>query len=499
MFIPIEKKPQWQNPPILSIILILIAIGAYFTWQNNDNESEALAFQYYIQSGLASIEVPAYIEYLDDQNLDARNLKTQSLKVRNAATLKTLLTQKPQQAYRFALKKIMIDGLFLTQLDTHKIINPGHPQFKMWLQKHKEFKHLLNRIVKYKYGLKPYQYNLESLVIHNFLHQDISHLIINMIFLFMFGFVIELAIGRSAYLFVFLVSGIASGATLILLDPDAAYWVVGASGAIAGLVGFYTLLYGRRKIRFFYTVIVYFGYIKAPALVLLPVWLVYELFNQYLFLDQVSNLSHIGGLLTGALLGLIYKRYPQLIHQDSIQDNSQQLNFKKKFQEAIELIAQLDFNKAHKILNELLINQPNNLDVVKQLYHLEKIHPDTDQYHVFAHQLIKLAGEKSGYEELIHRVYSEYSETAKPSAKFTPDLLYYLAIMFSTNNYLDDAEKICHYLLKHDGNTDKQPELLLSLINGLKKSNRIEHYQKYKNLLIKDFPDSKQARIAVAY
>ncbi|VAW97701.1 hypothetical protein MNBD_GAMMA23-601 [hydrothermal vent metagenome] len=484
MFIPIEKKPQWQNPPILSIILILICVGAYFTWQNNDNENEALAFQYYIQSGLAKIETPAYSKYVG---------------AKDATTINQLLTEQPQQAYRFALKKIMVDGLFLSQLDSHKIIKPSHPQFKMWLQKHTEFKRLLNRIVKYKYGLKPYQYNLQSLVIHNFLHDDISHLILNMIFLFMFGFVIELAIGRSAYLFVFLVSGIASGATLILLDPNAAYWVVGTSGAIAGLVGFYTLLYGMRKIRFFYTIIVYFGYVKAPALVLLPVWLIYELFNQYLFLDQVSNLSHIGGLLTGAALGLIYKRYPQLIHTETIQDNTQQLNFKKKFQQAIELVAQLDFNKAHKILNELLINQPNNIDVVKQLYYLEKIHPDTDQYHVFAHQLIKLAGEQSGYEKLIHRVYTEYSETAKPSAKFTPDLLYYLATLFSNNNHLDDAEKICHYLLKHDGNTDKQPELLLSLVNGLKKSNRTEQYKKYKDLLTKDFPDSKQARIVVTY
>ncbi len=484
MLIPIEKKPQWQNPPILSIILILISVGAYFTWQNNDKENEAIAFQYYIQSGLARIETPAYIEYAEKKD---------------AATIKELLAQQPQQAYRFALKKIMVDGPFLSQLDAYKIIKPDHPQFKIWLQKHTEFKRLLNRIVKYKYGLKPYQYDFQSLVIHNFLHDDISHLILNMLFLFMFGFVIELAIGRSAYLFVFLVSGIASGTTLILLEPDAAYWVVGASGAIAGLVGFYTMLYGRRRIRFFYTVIVYFGYVTAPALILLPVWLIYELLNQYLFLDQVSNLSHIGGLLTGAALGLIYKRYPQLIHAETIQDNSQQFNFKKKFQYAIELVAQLNFNKAHKILNELLINQPNNIDVVKQLYFLEKIHPDTDQYHVFAHQLIKLAGEKSGYEKLIHRVYTEYSKIAKPSAKFTPDLLYYLATLFSNNHYLDDAEKICHYLLKHDGNTDKQPELLLSLINGLRKSNRTEQYVKYKDLLVKDFPDSKQARIAVTY
>jgi len=485
MFIPVEKKPQWKNPPILTVVLILISIGCYLTWQTNDKESETLAFQYYLDSGLAFIEVPEYIEYLGVSSDTAKKLNK-------------LLEKNPLQAYRYALKNIIVDGKFLAQLDNEQIIKADHPRFNMWKQKHLEFKRLLERIVKYQYGLKPYDTNLESLVLHNFLHDDSNHLIINMIFLFMFGFVIELAIGRSAYLFVYLISGMVSGLTLMLLDPNAGYWVVGASGAIAGLVGFYTLLFGTRKIRFFYSIIVYFGYVTAPALILLPVWLAYELINQYFFLDQVSNLSHIGGLVTGALLGIIYKRYPKLIHQQALQDNSSKLEFDKKFHNAIELIGQLDFNNAKKILNELLINQPNNFDVVKQLYQLEKIHPDTDQYHVFAHQLIKLAAEKQGYNKLIHSIYKEYSSTALPSAKFTTELLYYLATIFSNNNYIDDAEKICHYLLKHDGNTDKQPEVLLSLINALKKANRSEQYQKYKNLLIQDFPDSKQARIVMA-
>lgn len=488
MFIPIEKKPQWQNPPILTIVLIFICIGCYFTWQNKDVERETLAFQYYIDSGLAAIEIPVYLKHLESKNSPE-----------STATIQTLLLKDPQQAYRIALQKLIIDGSFLKQLDNHQIIKSSQPHFKIWLQKHDEFKHLLNRIVKYRYGLKPYSYSMESLVLHNFLHNDVNHLIINMIFLFMFGFVIELVIGRSAYLFVFLLSGVVSAATLVLLEPESAYWVVGASGAIAGLVGFYTLLYGKRKIRFFYTIIVYFGYVTAPALVLLPVWLVYELINQYFFLDQVSNLSHIGGLVTGAILGLIYKRYPKLIHQQAIEDNSGQLVFQKKFQSAMDLIAQLNFNAAHKILNELLVNQPNNINIIKQLYNLEKIHPDSNQYHVFTHQLIKLACDKPDQEKLIHSVYKEYSEIAKPSAKFTTDLLYNLAMVFSNNNYLDDAGKICHYLLKHDNNMDKQPELLLSVINGFKKANLSEKYQQYKNLLIQNFPDSKQAIIAASY
>jgi len=486
MFIPVEEKPQWQNPPIITIVLIFIAIGCFFTWQNKDTARETAAFQYYIQSGLASIEVPLYLSYLENQK-------------RPDAQLNSLLQSDKQKAYRLILKKIIVDGAFLKQLNSMQIITPGHKQFKIWRQKHEEFNRLMERIVKYKYGFKPYDYNLESLILHNFLHDDISHLIINIIFLFMFGFIIELAIGRSAYLFVFLISGVSSALTLVVFNPLSAHWIVGASGAIAGLVGFYTLLYGQQKIRFFYTIIVYFGYVTAPALVLLPVWIVYELINQYFFLDQVSNLSHIGGLVVGALLGLIYKRYPRLIHQPTIQDNTKNLHFKKKFQTALDNIAQLDFNAAIKILNELLIHQPNNIQVVKQLYNLEKIHPDSNQYHVFSHQLIKLASEKAGQEQLIHSIYQEYSNIAKPSPKFTPDLLYNLATIFANNHYHDDAMKICHYLLKHDGNTDKQPELLLSIINGLKKDNLLEQSVRFKNILCEQFSDSKQARIAASY
>lgn len=488
MFIPIEKKPEWKNPPIFTIVLIFICIGCYFTWQNNDTERENLAFQYYLQSGLAIIEVPAYIGYLKTTEQTALS-----------ASLEALLKNNSLQAHRVALKRLIIDGDFLKQLDNLQIINSQHANFNMWLQMHKEFKRLLNRIVKYRYGVKPYDYNLESLVLHNFLHNDTNHLIINMIFLFMFGFVIELVIGRSAYLLVFLTSGVASAATLILLEPHSAYWVVGASGAIAGLVGFYTLLYGKRRIRFFYTIIVYFGYVTAPALVLLPVWFIFELINQYLFLDQVSNLSHLGGLATGALLGLIYKRYPQLIHQQAMQNPGNELEFQKKFQIALELIAQLKFNSALKILNELLVNQPNNIQVIKLLYNLEKVHPESNQYHVFTHQLIKLACEKSDQEKLIHAIYTEYSEIAKPSAKFTTELLYTLASVFSTNRHLTDAQKICSYLLKNDGNSDKQSELLLTIINGLKKEKLTEQVQQYKKILIDDFPDSKQALIVTTY
>ncbi|MDZ7748084.1 MAG: rhomboid family intramembrane serine protease [Halofilum sp. (in: g-proteobacteria)] len=81
--------------------------------------------------------------------------------------------------------------------------------------------------------------------------------------------------------------------------------LVGASGAVAGLMGLCGVLYGRRPIRFFYFIGVYADYVKAPALVLLGLWLGKEVFQflRYSELSNVAYTAHIGGLLTGAAAG----------------------------------------------------------------------------------------------------------------------------------------------------------------------------------------------------
>ena len=97
-----------------------------------------------------------------------------------------------------------------------------------------------------------------------------------LLFLFIFGFALEIALGRWVYLGLYLLSGVASHLLWWALDP---VWVtgVGASGAISGLMGMYIGVYGLRKINFFYWLIFVFGTVRWPALAILPVWLANEL------------------------------------------------------------------------------------------------------------------------------------------------------------------------------------------------------------------------------
>ena len=74
---------------------------------------------------------------------------------------------------------------------------------------------------------------------------------------------------------------------------------LGASGAVSALMGMYAVLYRMRRIRFFYQFLVYFNYVTAPALLLLPAWIANELLQHWLGGRGIAYMAHLGGLLTG--------------------------------------------------------------------------------------------------------------------------------------------------------------------------------------------------------
>ena len=143
-------------------------------------------------------------------------------------------------------------------------------------------------------------------VTYAFLHSDIFHLGGNMLFLWVFGDNVEDALGHFRYLIFYLLC--AAGGALVhgLIAPDSQMPLIGASGAIAGVIAAYLILHPRVKIW-----VLAFARIplRLPAYILLALWIVF----QFLMFaaggeDQISWACHIGGVITGAILVLILKR-----------------------------------------------------------------------------------------------------------------------------------------------------------------------------------------------
>jgi membrane associated rhomboid family serine protease len=149
---------------------------------------------------------------------------------------------------------------------------------------------------------------LATIVTSMFLHGGLLHLGGNMLFLWIFGDNLEEACGHLGFLAFYLACGVLAALAQILPDPGSGVPMVGASGAIAGVMGGYLLLFPRARVDVLVILIVIVRMIALPAWVMLGVWFGLQAFNSYANFGiaggGVAHLAHAGGFVAGVLLTL---------------------------------------------------------------------------------------------------------------------------------------------------------------------------------------------------
>ena len=154
---------------------------------------------------------------------------------------------------------------------------------------------------------------LFSVLASMFMHGGWLHILGNLLFLWVFGDNVEDRLGHLAYLLFFLVAGMFAGLIQGLIDPSSAVPVLGASGAVAGVLGAYIVWYPRATVNvvipFF---ILIFIPIPIPAYIMIGLWFLQNLFSGYATIAEAADVSggvawfaHIGGFLFGALVALL--------------------------------------------------------------------------------------------------------------------------------------------------------------------------------------------------
>ncbi len=153
----------------------------------------------------------------------------------------------------------------------------------------------------------------QTLITAMFLHAGWLHLVGNMLFLWIFGDNVEALLGRLRYLAFFLICGVAAACAQYLHNPYARTTVLGASGAIAGLMGAYLRFYPKARIDVFFFFLIFWKTIPIPAWVVLGFWIGLQTWSGLsdpTLTDGVAYWEHIGGFATGFLLSLLVKRPP---------------------------------------------------------------------------------------------------------------------------------------------------------------------------------------------
>ncbi|MBN1272489.1 MAG: rhomboid family intramembrane serine protease [Candidatus Aminicenantes bacterium] len=143
-----------------------------------------------------------------------------------------------------------------------------------------------------------------------FLHGGLLHLLFNMLYLWIFGNNVEDFLGPVRYILFYLVSGLGASLTHIIFNPSSRIPMIGASGAIAGVLGAYFLLFPRANILTFIFLFIFIRVVPIPAAVVLGIWFLMQLLNMG-FGGGVAWFAHIGGFLVGLFLVKIYVRRKQ--------------------------------------------------------------------------------------------------------------------------------------------------------------------------------------------
>ena len=150
-----------------------------------------------------------------------------------------------------------------------------------------------------------------SLLTSMFLHAGWLHIVGNMWFLRIFGDNVEDSMGRSRFLLFYLLCGAAAALTQAVMAPSSEIPMIGASGAIAGILGAYILLFPRANVRVLVVILFFIRLVNVPAVLVLGLWFAVQLLSAAAApaaAGGVASWAHVGGFLCGILLLPLFKR-----------------------------------------------------------------------------------------------------------------------------------------------------------------------------------------------
>jgi membrane associated rhomboid family serine protease len=161
-----------------------------------------------------------------------------------------------------------------------------------------------------------------------FLHGGFLHLVGNMWFLYIFGDNVEDRLGHIRYLCFYLLCGLASGASQLIINWHSNIPTIGASGAIAGVMGAYLILYPRAKVLTLIPIFFLPYFIQIPAFFFLGIWLLFQLLNAAATTGKAVGIAwwaHIGGFL----FGIVFLKLFEMVPKTGVEERIQQLTRKQ--------------------------------------------------------------------------------------------------------------------------------------------------------------------------
>ena len=480
--IPLENRPSWRNPPWVTVLLILVNMLVFWGPQRAEEAAQARAAQYYLQSSLPKLELPPFVAWLQETGSPRANAARRLLE---------------RQRYGELLEGLQQEQAFLRKLHADQIIEPVHARYADWKRERQRYEAQLPAPFTTRWA-QDHNPDAESRpwtwLTSAFLHGSTSHLLGNMLFLFLFGFSVELALGRGLYLGFYLLGAAGASALAAWAYSGQGGYGLGASGAVSALMGMYAVMYRLRRIRFFYQLFFYFNYVTAPALILLPAWIVNELLQHVFGGKGIAYMAHLGGLLTGALLMAIAMRWRRVRLPDAPVELAPD-PFEQHAAAARRLAGEMKFEEACAQWRAAAKLRPGDAVTLRAWFNTAKLWPAGEDFHRAAHRIFQLRPQDPATLELQHASYKTYLDHAKPGARLRPEDMARLARRFTRAQQFADAERLCQALMKTAPEHPELAETVSLCANGLLQAGRRDQALGWLPHLLRLAPEAMVTRM----
>jgi membrane associated rhomboid family serine protease len=401
LILPLHRPLTRANFPLATAVLMLVNVFVFFGLQLRDDDAMSAVQQHYLESGLARYEGPAYERYLE-----------QAGRQQDLAELRAV----PEEARPYVVfQPSLRDVVFARQLHAGALQDAS--QQAAWRPLRARQEALRADVFELRHVLRSSEVDPWRMLSSAFLHGDVFHLLGNMIFLAALGLLVEGSLGPLRFTGFYLLGALGSSAVTLAWRWGEAGGGLGASGAIAALMGGLCTIWGRQPVRFFYWVGVLFDYVRAPAIWLLPIWLGWELYNLFAHEELAIGFdAHAGGLVTGAVLGaaLVFTRQ---VRREFIEEESVDAGWDQRWEQAQAHLGRLQLSEADGLLEALQREQPQRLDVALARYRVAQNGPQRALRAVRAAEVLRLPAWDAASARLQSELLAQNPELALEAAQ----------------------------------------------------------------------------------
>lgn len=464
--------------------LALVLANVFVFLQSGDQGALERAASWYRSFGLATTELPHLIAELRAQGEEP-------------AAQWLELAEEPERS-EVALQLVEREPAIRERVAADPALRGDAQAYADW-QRHRAHLHaLLDERFTERHLLHYDAPAASELVTHQFLHGSGGHLVGNMVFLVVFGALIEGALGPWLFLGVYLLAGVGGGGASLLRHLGDPGGLLGASGAIAGLSGVLCVAWGLRRIRVFYWFLFVFDYVKVPALLLLPPWLGWELWQLWSAPDAgVAFDAHAGGILSGAVLafavrGLGWERRDYLGSDERAERRAAQLA------ELRQALGRLEFARARPLADALHAARPEDREVRLLRYRAWRERPADPTFHDAARALL-LDPHGVGRQASEHvALFDDYVAATQRKPRLAPAELFAIARRWLAAGQLDPAERVLELLARRDAALDGLAASWLELLLARRERADAAAGARVAAAIARHFPGSPQAHKARA-